>query len=119
MESQLEILSLKRLMELPGLSRFRLQHQIFFDECFYLFPGCYFGDILLHIDERFIELEFVIEQLRQNELHLRVKLPNLQTLQIFLLELPHHVCIVRNHGLKKPSYFDVYSFSVISDLKLF
>lgn len=103
MEAQFKIFGLKRLMKLSGLSGFRLQYKIFFDQGLNLFFCCNFSDILSDVNERFIELEFVIKQFWQNELHLRIELSYLQTLQVFLLELTHHVCIVGNHGLQKPT----------------
>ena len=102
MKTQLKVLILKSLMELPRLPRFRLQHQIFLNKRFNLFPSCYPRDILPNVDQRPIKLDLILQQLRENKLNLWIKLPNFQTLEVLLFELPHNIRIVRNHGLQKP-----------------
>ena len=62
-----------------------------------------FGDILSDINQRPVEFEFVIDKFRKNELNFRIELPDLQTLKVFGLELSDHICVVGNHGLKKPN----------------
>lgn len=89
-------------MELASLSGFGLKDQILFDQGFNLLLGGDLGDVLSYIDEGTIELELVIEQFRQNELHLWIELADLQTFEVLLLELPDHIGIVGDHGLQEP-----------------
>ena len=101
MKTKLKNLILKTLMEFSRLSRFRLKNQIFLNQSLNLLPRRYFSNILSNIDQRPIQFEFVVNQLRKYKLNLRVKFPNFQTFHISLLELPHNISIVRNHRLQK------------------
>ena len=102
METQFEVLALKVLVELPCLSWFRLQHKIFLDQSLNLPLSGNFRDVLSDINQGSIEFEFVIYQLRKNELHLRVKLSDLQTLQVLLFELSDDIRVKGNHRLQEP-----------------
>jgi hypothetical protein len=103
METEFEVFVLKALMKLPGFSRFGLKYQVFFHKSLDLFFCRNFGDILSDINQRPVEFEFVIDKFRKNELNFRIELPDLQTLKVFGLELSDHICVVGNHGLKKPN----------------
>lgn len=103
MKAQFEVFALETLMELPRLSRLGLQYKILLYKRLNLFFGGDFGDIIPDVDERSIELEFVIEEFGKNELNLRVELLDFQTVQILLLELPDDIGIVGYHSFQKPA----------------
>lgn len=66
-----------------------------------MFPGGDLGDIAPDADEGAIELELVVDELSEDELYFWVELLNVKGVDVPLLVLSHHVCVVGDHRLQK------------------
>ena len=100
-EAKLIIFVLETFIVLFRLSRIRFQHQVFLDKGLDISLRSYSTDSLSNINQRPVELDFVIEKFIENVLNLRVKLMDMQSLSVLFLELPDHISVVGDHCLQE------------------
>lgn len=104
-------------MELSSFSGFRLQDQVFFDQGLYLLLRGDSRYVVSDAYDRTVELYFVLEQLRDDELDLWVELLYLEAFQVFLFELADHISVEGDHGFEESEWDMSYSLRVTSALK--
>ena len=100
-EAKLIIFVLEAFIVLFRLSWIGFQHQVFLDKGFDISLRSYSTNSLSNINQRSVELDFVIEKFIENILYLRIKLVDMQPLSVLFLELPDYISVVGDHCLQE------------------